>query len=429
MSKKILIVTYYWPPSGGVGVQRWMHFALELKKRGWHPTILTPKNPQFAIKDEKLLDKVKDLPTLQVPIWEPFDLFHQLTGGKEKKNVQQGLVLEKSTQTWTDTLAVWIRGNLLIPDPRVFWVRKATQAAIAFVKKEDPHCIITTGPPHSVHLVGRHTKRKTQVRWLADFRDPWSKWDILTKLKTSALVRSIHETLEKKVLKDADITTTVSPRLAELLGKNSHPAALLYNGLEMAPPITTNPEEGKFVIGYFGMLNELRNPIQLWMMLDQWCREDADFSDKLVIRIGGIVSASIKEEIEKLERLQDKVQFLGYLPHDNLQKEYQKCHLLLLLLNKSDNARWILPMKFFEYLGARRMILCLGERASDLGDLIVHAEIGDIFDYGQVQQIRAFIFAVYKNTIPFNLEKNDTLLSTFSLENRTNILEDLIQKK
>ena len=174
-SRKILIITYYWPPSGGVGVQRWMNFALQLKKKGWEPTVLTPENPQFEIKDEKLLEKVKDIRVEKLTIWEPFNLFHKLTGNKNRENVQQGLVLEKSQKSVKDGLMVWIRGNLLVPDPRVFWVKPASKKAIELIREEGIETIITTGPPHSMHLIGRRVKRKTNIKWLADFRDPWSK--------------------------------------------------------------------------------------------------------------------------------------------------------------------------------------------------------------------------------------------------------------
>ena len=257
--KKILIVTYYWPPSGGVGVQRWMNFALQLEKKGWEPIILTPENPQFEIKDEQLTSRVKHLETHKVPIWEPFQLFHQITGGKERKNIQQGLVMEKNEKGVKERVAVWIRGNIFLPDPRVFWVRKAANFAIALSKKEKIAAIITTGPPHSMHLVGRRVKRKTRIKWLADFRDPWSQWDVLGKLNTSDLAMVVHKTLEASVLKKADRVITVSNRLAASFGG----VEVVNNGVSAPIGDAEEVDEAYFTIGYFGMLNELRNPKQL----------------------------------------------------------------------------------------------------------------------------------------------------------------------
>lgn len=423
-SRKILIISYYWPPSGGVGVQRWMNFSLQLKNLGWEPMVLTPDNPQFEIKDEHLLERVKEIPTYTVPIWEPFNFFHQLTGGKERKNIQQGLVLEKSDKTFKDHLAVWVRGNLLIPDPRVFWVRKASNRAIELVKMESIDTIITTGPPHSMHLVGRRVKRKTGVKWLADFRDPWSKWDVLTKLRTSALAMSLHKKLEASVLKETDIATTVSKRLAQAFGG----IEVLHNGITVRQKEQITPDHRQFTIGYFGMLSEFRNPSTLWMLLDQLCRENPDFSSKLTIRIGGIVAESIKDELSRLKELEGKIEFLGYLSHEQVQKEYQKCNLLLLLQNKSNNSEWILPVKFFEYLAAHRMILCLGERSSDLGDLMNGREIGEILSYAAIDEMRAFILDVFEHARKPNGSDIEDLMRQFSHERLVRQLENYLTK-
>ncbi|WP_420575789.1 glycosyltransferase family 4 protein [Ekhidna sp.] len=423
-SRKILIITYYWPPSGGVGVQRWMNFALQLKNRGWEPWVLTPENPQFEIKDEKLLEKVKDIPVVKIPIWEPFNLFHKLTRNKDRKNVQQGLVLEKSKRSFKDNLMIWVRGNLLIPDPRVFWVKPAAKRAIELIEKEGIDTIITTGPPHSMHLIGKRVKKKTGVKWLADFRDPWSKWDVLEKLKTSSIALDVHQRLERSVLKNADCAMTVSSRLADALGG----IEVIHNGITVRNKSDINPNSAHFTIGYFGLLNELRNPRQLWQLLDQMCRESQVFANKLRIRIGGIVSESIKDEICELKELNGKVEFLDYLPHETMQDEYRKCDILLLLLNKSTNSEWILPVKFFEYLAAERMILGMGERKSDLGDLMNTKDVGEILAYSEIDSIRGFIEDIFENERRPNGEDTASLLNQFSHERLVDKLEELIKR-
>jgi len=399
-----------------------MNYALQLKSRGWEPIILTPESPQFEIKDEKLMVRVADIPVCKAPIWEPVKFFHKLTGGKKKGKIQQGLALENSRKSFTDKISVWIRGNLFIPDPRVFWVRSATKKAIKIIREDDINLIITTGPPHSIHLIGRNIKRKTGIKWLADFRDPWSKWDVLKKLKTSLPVLCIHRRLERTVLKKADMVTTVSPRLAESLGN----AKVLYNGITTELVHFSPIDSPSFIIGFFGSLNELRNPTLLWMTLDQLCDEDSGFACKLEIRVGGIIAESIKDELSGLKRLKSKITYLGYLPHDQIQNEYKKCNLLLLVLNKSDNAQFLLPVKFFEYLAAHRMILCIGEKFSDLGDLINGLSIGEIFDHSDVQQIKAFILDNFKNiTYPDPSDVN-ILLKRFSHKRLVDKLEELL---
>jgi len=421
---KILIITYYWPPSGGVGVQRWMNLTLQLKERGWDPMVLTPSNPQFELKDEKLLDRVKSLKVYKVPIWEPFQLFHKLTGNKEKQNVKQGLVMEKSRKSVKDKLSVWIRGNLFIPDPRVFWVKAASDFAIELIKKEAIPTVITTGPPHSIHLVGRRIKKKTGVNWVADFRDPWSKWDILEKLNTSELAMYVHRTLETSVLRQADKVITVSDRLAQSLGG----VEVINNGVSLQNPSQLDSDLKSFTIGYFGMLNELRDPKQFWMMLDQMCRENVDFASKLKVKIGGIVAESIKGGLSRFHELNTKVEFLGYLSHEEVQDEYRKCDLLLLLLNKSPNSKWILPVKFFEYLAANRLILGMGQKESDLGDIMNKVDVGELFPYKDIQGIRSYVEDVFENNRKPLEADVANLLSRFSHKKLVEKLDRLLME-
>ncbi|WP_349563329.1 glycosyl transferase [Ekhidna sp. MALMAid0563] len=419
-----MIITYYWPPSGGVGVQRWMNFAIQLKKRGWEPWVLTPENPQFEIKDEKLLERVEDIPVVRLPIWEPFNLFHALTGNKNRKNVQQGLILEKSQRSIKDNFMIWIRGNLLIPDPRVFWVRPAAKRAIKLIEEEGIPTIITTGPPHSIHLIGKRVKRKTGVKWLADFRDPWSKWDVLDKLKTSSFVRSIHKKLERSVIRESDTPMTVTNGFSEDLGGG---LKIIHNGVTVSDSSSKRNISPKyFTIGYYGLLNELRNPSQLWQVLDQMCRENRQFAKRLHLRIGGIVSDSIKSEINRLTDLGTRVKFLGYLSHEEIFEEYEKCNILLLLQNKSDQAKGILPVKFFEYLSVYRMILCLGPRQSDLGNLMNERDVGIILGQNEVREIRSFIEDVFENERNPNFEDVNYLIEKFSHKNLADKLEELL---
>ena len=261
------------------------------------------------------------------------------------------------------------------------------------------------------------------MRWIADFRDPWSKWDVLKKLKATSIVLDIHRRLEKSVIQEADVATTVSKRLAEAFGG----IELLHNGITVENPSSVELHESYFTIGYFGMLNELRNPRQLWHLLDQMCRENQVFANKLRIRIGGIVSESIKNEIGELSQLSGKVVFLGYLPHESIQDEYKRCNVLLLLLNKSDNSGWILPVKFFEYLASNRMILGLGERKSDLGDLMNDKDVGEIVGYSEINHIRGFLEDIFENNRLPARDDTKALMAQFSHANLYQTLEKLLK--
>lgn len=433
--KKVLIITYYWPPSGGVGVQRWLHFAKNLKSTDWEPVIYTPENPQFEIKDENLTTVAEGLEVVTMPIWEPFSIFHKITGNKEKSNVQQGLVLEKSKKSWKDKIIIWIRGNVFIPDPRVFWVKRSVTFLMDFLKKEKIDTIVTTGPPHSMHLIGLGlTRVMPRIKWLADFRDPWSDWDILEKLNTGSSAMKRHQHYERQVLTRANVVTTVSKRLAEALSTKTNPTRqveVLSNGIaddkgahfHMEPPTSE-----KFVIGYYGMLNELRDPEQLWSLLEEICKQNNDFSEKLEIRLGGIVSQSIRERLEHSPQLENKVVFLGYVPHEQVFEEYRRCSVLLLLLNKSDNAKWILPVKFFEYLSAGRSILGIGPVDSDLGDIFKGHRIGDIYESEAQEDIRKFILANFGGQYFLEAEDYRELLQQYSRTHQASELANLLDK-
>lgn len=418
--KKILIVTYYWPPSGGVGVQRWLNYAIQLKERGWEPIIYTPENPQFEIQDESLLDRVKLIRVVKTEIWEPFKFFHRLTGNSNRKNIQQGLVLEKKKKSFKDKLFVWIRGNLFVPDPRKYWVKPSVSFLQKFILEEGIRTIITTGPPHSMHLIGLGLKKKIDISWIADFRDPWSDWDILDKLKTGSLAMRKHCRLEKNVLSSADKVLSVSARLKEKLSElgGGDRVRLQYNGVS---GITSQhyPKSDVLTIGYFGMLNELRNPQELWKILDELAAVR-----KVNVRIGGIVADSIQKEIASLESLSKATDFLGYLSHKEVINEYAKCHILLLLLNKSDNAKWILPVKFFEYLAAKRWILALGPQESDLEMVARDITVFEMKQFSDKEGISSFIKNAAESIPDFSA--NEKLLDRFSHANLAVELETIL---
>ncbi len=426
MNRKILIVTYYWPPSGGVGTQRWMHFAKQLAANGWVPIVYTPENPQFSIKDPSLLSEVAQLTTYRTTIWEPFNLFHKITGGKEKGQVKQGLIMEKSKPSLKDQLVIWLRGNLMIPDPRKFWVKKSIRFLTQLQQEENFSHVITTGPPHSMHLIGLGLKHKLpNMHWLADFRDPWSAWDVLPKLKAGRLAMYRHRMLEKKVLQFADDVLTVSHQLAQdLSGKGmKREVHVLHNGISY-PFIHTKALSGQYILGYFGMLNALRNPTALWQALDDYCEAHSDFRERFELRLGGIVSDAILNELKSFRHLGEKVNYLGYLSHGELQTAYAQCNALLLLLNKSDNARWILPVKFFEYLSANRWILALGPKNSDLDLLMRGKEVGSLIDFDDPEGIRDWLDKWHRKGWKVASQDARSLLNRFSHEN---LVKDLMK--
>ncbi|RKD92579.1 glycosyltransferase family 4 protein [Mangrovibacterium diazotrophicum] len=395
MNKKALIITYYWPPSGGGGVQRWLKFAKYLPQFGWQPIVVSPENPDYPTVDQSLL---KDIPAgieeIKIPIWEPYKLFKVLSGKKKQEKVNTGILQNEGKKSAVLRLALWLRGNLLIPDPRVFWVRPAFQELKKRIEILKPDVIITTGPPHSVHLIGLKLHRKFGVKWIADFRDPWSTIDYLDWFKPSALAKNRQRSLEKRVLTEASSVLTVSENWAdELRQLGAHSVRVITNGFDEADFQQKEPvsSSGDFVLLHAGIITSFRNPSGLWKALDQLCQNDDVIASRFRLRLIGNVDEQVKKEISALSVLSQRTEFVGYLSHDKVIGEYRKASMLLLLMNQSHNAAGHIPGKFFEYLAAGKPVLGLGDRNGDVARILEETKAGRVFASGEMGKVRSFI--------------------------------------
>lgn len=397
--KKILVVTYYWPPSGGGGVQRWLKFVKYLPEFGWDPVVCTPDNPVFDLKDESLQKDVSSgLEILKLPIWEPLDFYKRLF--KKKGEFKQGIVIEKTRMSLMDKCIVWIRGNLFIPDPRRFWVRPAVRFLSSYLEKNEIDAIVTTGPPHSMHFIGRVLKKKTGITWIADFRDPWSDWDMLDKLRVSPVARKIHLQMEKRVLQSANLVLSVNHRLAEALSEKSNGmnVAVITNGVddEDFQQVCEAPHTHKFRITHIGLLNEIRDPTYLWEVLEELCEEEKEFSQDLEILLAGMVSDSILDRLQRSAVLSTCVVHLDYIPHQEVFGYYKTSSMLLLLLNQTEKSSLVLPGKLFEYLLANTPIMTLGTSESDVRDILKETHSGDVFSFDDKEKMRKMIRKTYQ---------------------------------
>lgn len=396
--KKVLIITYYWPPSGGGGVQRWLKFVKYLPEFGWDPIVFTPENPDFSLQDDTLKKDISlDLEVIRFPIWEPFSIYKKLFKSSGK-TVKQGIVIEKSKLSIGDKVSIWIRANLFIPDPRVFWVRPSAKFLESIVVDNNIELVITTGPPHSMHLIGRKLKKATGVKWIADFRDPWSDWDVLEKMKISSLAHWVHKRLEKKVMKNCDLLLTVSNRLADSFAekRSTTNVKVVNNGVDEDDFMLSQPSDNsKFRIVHMGLLNEIRNPIQLWLALEELCTEEDGFKEQLEVVLAGMVSDSILDQINGSSQLKESLNYMDYLPHKEVFDQYNSASVLLLLLNQSENAKWILPGKMYEYMFTGKPILTLGDTESDVRDLLKECDAGEVFDFDDKEKIKSFLISAY----------------------------------
>tara|TARA_B100001250_G_scaffold59724_1_gene46538 strand:+ start:5536 stop:6807 length:1272 start_codon:yes stop_codon:yes gene_type:complete len=392
--KKVLIITYYWPPAGGSGVQRWLKFTKYLPKNNWMPIIYTPEDPYFEVKDTDLLDDVpSEVRVLKKSIWEPYTLKSRLFG-KSDKSQSVGVISRK--RSFKNYMINWIRGNFFIPDPKVYWVNPSVKFLKDKIRLENIKHIVTTGPPHSMHLIGLSLKQAIpNLKWIADFRDPWSELDILDEFHLLPFVRNRHRMLEKKVLQNADIALTVSERWAEDLRRlGAKNVQIIYNGYDSDDFKLEPKENDKFIIGHYGLLNHLRNPKFLWKTLDDMCNQDKNFNNRLEIHLSGNIDQQVINEIRSYPTLQGKLKLLGYLSHAEVVKQYNQVDILLLLLFNSESGVGNYPGKIFEYFAASKPIIAFGPEDSDTQNLMNKLNTGVYFTYKD-QNIREEILNLY----------------------------------
>ena len=421
--KKVLIITYYWPPSAGSGVQRWLKFTKYLPKYNWKPIIYTPENPYFELNDQALL---KDVPPEAViwktPIWEPYILKDNFFG-KTVNNQSVGVISNK--KSLKSRLLNWVRGNVFIPDPKLYWVEPSVKFLKDKIKSEGIMHIITTGPPHSMHLIGLDLKKALpELKWIADFRDPWSELDLLDSFHLSKSSRKKHQKLEKEVLQTADVILAVSESwqsdLKRLGAKNIE---LITNGYDIDDFDFKLKKNEKFIIGHYGLLNHLRNPRSLWESLDSLCHDDMEFESKLEIHLSGNIDIEVIAAIKSFPALKEKVKLLGYLSHEQVIQQYNETDVLLLLLFNSKSGEGNYPGKIFEYFAAKKPILAFGPRISDTKKLIEQTESGLYFSYEE-KNIKLAILKLYKQKEILNIKG----LNKFSREKLTESLSDLLHR-
>ena len=398
--KRVLIITYYWPPMGGSGVQRWLKFAKYLPSFGWEPVIYTPENPSFQLHDDSLLSDVRDEQVVwKHPIWEPHHLFYRAKGKKNLAQVNQGDILDKKNQSLLEKLGLWVRGNLFIPDPRRFWTGPSVKYLTGRLATERIDAIVTTGPPHSLHHIGRRLHQRTGIPWLADFRDPWTRWVFLRSFRVTRWAMRVHQRQEKQILQSAQVVTTVSQALREdFEALRGRPVHALTNGYDEEDFATNQePPTRQFLISYIGTLDYLRDPRPFLQALRALCVERPDFAGQVRIRFVGYLSGVILQDIENDAVLADKLSIAHYVPHEEVLRLLQESYVQLLLLNSGPETRGILTGKFFEYLASGRRILALGRKGSEIDQILQTTQAGTLHDPQDADGIKATLLAYYED--------------------------------
>lgn len=373
MNRRVLILAYYWPPSGGAGVQRWLKFVKYLPATGWIPTVVVPRGASYPILDEALLAEVSsELQVVEVPIVEPIALVEGLTG--RKVAVTMGASSGKKSTSLSTRFIQTIRGNTFIPDPRIWWVGPATRRVKKLLRAESFDAMVSTGPPHSVHLIARNVKRKhPSLPWVADFRDPWSDMDYLQDFQLTDWARSRHKYLEAEVVNSSDEVLVTSPSAARsLLGRDleaGKKGLLLPNGFDAEDGFDQHKpaESGPLVLGCFGTMYGSRNAPGLWRAVAAWNRLPENRPMRLDFY--GTVAPELQQELQE-QLPSDMHRICGNISHDEVPDAMAACHGLVLIQNDNETGRRTLPGKLFEYVASRRPLVVGGALKSDLEQLV-----------------------------------------------------------
>ena len=421
---KVLIITYYWPPAGGPGVQRWLKFVTYLREFGVDPVVYIPQNPYYVLRDPSLLQEVPaGITVLSRKIWEPYAWASRISG-KKTKRISSGVIHSKD-QSFLEKAMLWVRGNCFIPDARISWVRPSVKFLSEYLKKENINTIITTGPPHSVHLIGLHLKESLHVRWVADFRDPWTSIGYHSKLKLSKASRRKHKNLEKQVLSTADqIIVTSATTQKEFNEITDTPVSVITNGYDGDYKGSPGLDD-KFTLSHIGSLLSGRNPEVLWQVLGELLRENKKFREAFRLQFIGVVSKEVLSGVEK-HGIMEHTRVVGYVDHARAVEFQHRAQVLLLVEIDSEETKGIIPGKLFEYLAARRPVIAVGPEGWEAGDILKQANAGAAFDYHSRAVLKEVILDYFKQYENGGLTVDSRNLEQYSRRSLTAKLAELL---
>ncbi|MBM6499146.1 glycosyltransferase family 4 protein [Flavobacterium macrobrachii] len=423
--KKLLIITYYWPPAGGPGVQRWLKFVKYLPDFNIQPIVYIPENPTYPIIDNGLQSEVSEKAIiLKKKIVEPYG-FASFLGKNKTKKISSGIIPNQKKQSFLEKTLLWVRGNIFIPDARFLWVKPSVKYLKKYIEENQIDTIVTSGPPHSLHLIGLQLKKELNVKWFADFRDPWTTIGYHKALKLSSSAEKKHKALEKEVLTTADtIIVTSKTTKNEFQAITSKPIEVITNGYDVEK-VSKQPLDEKFTLAHIGSFLSERNPRILWKALKELTKENPDFRRDFQLKLIGAVSQEVLDTISEF-RLNDFVLNLGYVSHQEAVEHQRKSQVLLLIEINSEETKSIIPGKLFEYMVSERPIIALGPEGSDFAEIITSTNTGVFFLYDELEPLKELLLKYYNLYKEQNLKVHAVGLQQYSRKSLTEQLTKII---
>jgi len=385
---KVLIITYYWPPKTSPGVFRWFYFSRYLPIYGYKPIVFTPLFSTINNSNNYFDNKV-DL--IKREIFDPSDILSSYF----KTNINKG-ILSSSNSIFSNFLN-WIRINFFIPDSRIFWVNPSVKFLKNYINDNNIKTIITTGPPHSIHLIGLKIKEILNINWIADFRDPWSSWDILKGMNPTDKIINKHKKLEKEILLNSDKVIVTNPNLYSEFSNiiDANKLELLTNGTLLSKT-KKKYDFKKFKISYLGLLNKFRFPKIFFNVLKDIIIKNDDIEKDIEIFISGTIDNSIYNYLVNDSILKTKVNYVKNIKYEKTFDHFNSSSLLLLLLNK--NSINTTPTKIFDYASSGTPVLTLGDKKDkNMEILLKELSLEKITSYSDKISIENIILKSYRN--------------------------------
>lgn len=430
---KVLIITYYWPPSSGSGVQRWMYFARYLQDHNITPVVLTvdPSKASYSKTDQSFADFVADIEVIKTKTIEPLKLYSLLTTGDSKKGIPQGNVGENKKGVFS-YISRYVRGNIFIPDARLGWKKYAVNAAKNILKKKDIDLVITTGPPHSTHLIGRVLKRKYGVKWMADFRDPWTDIYYNKGLIQSKRSKKKDAILEKSVIEESDHLLVTAPSMRQLLKSKSNVITLdkidvITNGYDSDKfdKIASKKTTDHFTISFLGLLTDAMPHQTVSNAISIIKKEKGNINIKCVL--AGDISKIFLDHIKQTLG-EENVDYLGYVSHNKAIELMKNADLLFTLLPAQTYTKVVIPGKIMEYLATGNSILMIGDPDSDAAVLLKDYDSTLTVREGDSENAAIFIKTVYSEWLSVDGKKsNKGDLSKLTRKQKTQEVANLIR--
>ena len=414
----MLIITYYWPAAGGSGVQRWLKFVKYLQDFGIEPIVYTVDNANYEVVDDSLENEIpKGITVLKQPIFEPNNFI---------KNKKVATARVSSKPSFIQKTLQYIRGNFFIPDARKYWVKPSVNYLKTYLKENPVDVVITTGPPHSMHLIGMKLKQQIGIKWIADFRDPMSNLFYNNELLLTDKSKNKLQKLEKEILTTADKVITVSNQIAEEFKKSGVGVQVISNGYDDEVLVGENVVlDTKFTLSHIGLLPTQSNPKVLWRVLQELVVENESFASDLQVNLVGNVSGKVLEDVSKFG-LDKYLNLTKYVPHTKAIALQKQSQVLLLLIPQFVGAKGIVTGKIFEYLVSNRPILAIAPTDSDVSTIISDTKTGTIIDFEDIVQLKTTILELYKEFKEGNLKVEPKNIEKYHRKKLTEKLAQII---